>query len=104
MKVPKIICLGGSTRFPWAFLKAANDETLKGSIVLSVHVFSSKALNEQERWDLNEHHLRQIDLADEFLFLNVGGYIGAGGRRELAYAEQTNTPICYLEVLPVEAT
>lgn len=38
---------------------------------------------------LDELHLRKIDLADEVLVINVGGYIGESTRREIAYAEAT---------------
>ncbi len=98
-----LICLCGSTRFPWAFQEAAHKETLRGNIVLSVHVFNAKGLTEQERWALNEHHLRQLDLADEVFFLNVDGYIGKGGHRELLYAEGLGKPIRFLEPLPTSS-
>ena len=44
-------------------------------------------------------HLRKIDLADEILVINVGGYIGDSTRREIAYAEKTGKKINYLEEL-----
>ena len=45
---------------------------------------------------LSELHLR-IDLADEVLILNVGGYIGPGAARELAYAQCQGKRVRYLE-------
>lgn len=43
---------------------------------------------EQAKPRLDELHLRKIDLADEVLILNVGGYIGESTARELAYARE----------------
>ena len=42
-------------------------------------------------------HLRKIDLADEVLILNVGGYIGKSTRKELDYALSQGKPVRYLE-------
>lgn len=76
------------------------DETLAGKIVLSVGL-----LGHQEGLDmdgpikamLDELHLRKIDLADEVLVLNVGGYVGDSTRREVAYATAHGKPVRYLE-------
>lgn len=46
---------------------------------------------------LDELHLRKIDLADEVLVLNVGGYIGASTRREIEYARSQGKRLRYLE-------
>jgi hypothetical protein len=48
---------------------------------------------------LDELHLRKIDLADEVLILNVGGYIGESTKRELAYAQQWGKAIRFLEAI-----
>lgn len=77
------------------------DETLAGKIVLSVGLFGH-----QEAMDmggpvkamLDQLHLRKIDLANEVLFLNVGGYLGDSSRRELAYARDRGKAIRFLEV------
>lgn len=42
-------------------------------------------------------HLRKIDLADEVLILNVGGYIGTGTAREIAYAGRQGKRVRFLE-------
>ena len=91
---PTIVCLCGSTRFYEAFQEANYRETLQGKIVLSVG-FYPHAQREMHARDvgctpeqkkaLDELHLRKIDLADEVLVLNVGGYIGESTRREIAY-------------------
>jgi len=102
---PTITCLCGSTRFVNEFGEAYARETDAGKIVLSVG-----RLKPQHGWDaekkafLDDLHLRKIDLADEVLILNVGGYIGESTRRELEYARSTGKRIRFLEPQPVEAT
>lgn len=46
---------------------------------------------------LDELHLRKIDLADQVLVVNVGGYIGEGTKREIAYAQSLNKSVVYME-------
>jgi len=98
---PRIVCLCGSTRFDGAFRKANLDETLAGRIVLTVgcdtHSDQTLGLAAEVKERLDELHLRKIDLADEVLILNVGGYIGESTGRELAYARQLGKPVRFLE-------
>lgn len=106
-KQPTIVCLCGSTRFGQAFRDANLRETLTGKIVLSIgcdmrsdteifgHLSSAELSQIKNR--LDELHLRKIDLADEVLILNVGGYIGESTARELAYAQQHGKRVRYLE-------
>lgn len=46
---------------------------------------------------MDELHLRKIDLADRVIVMNVGGYIGDSTRREIAYATARGKPVSYLE-------
>ena len=46
---------------------------------------------------LDELHKRKIDLADDVLILNVGGYIGESTRSELNYARAHGKPVRFLE-------
>ena len=46
---------------------------------------------------LGELHLHKIDLADDVLIINVGGYIGPSTRRELVYAQRQGKRIRFLE-------
>lgn len=100
---PTIVCLCGSTRFSEAFRKANLVETLEGKIVLSIGCdFKSDdalGLPEDAKAMLDELHKRKIDLADEVLILNVGGYIGSSTMSELEYAREHNKRIRYLEQL-----
>lgn len=99
--MPTIVCLCGSTRFSEAFREANLRETLAGKIVLSVGCDTKSddnlVLNEDVKEKLDELHLRKIDLADEVLILNVGGYIGESTSRELAYAVKNGKVIRMFE-------
>lgn len=99
---PRVVCLCGATRFKREFIDANFRETMAGKIVLSVGWFSHADAQvytptDEEKEALDELHLRKIDLADEVLFLNVGGYLGQSTRRELAYARARGKSIRFLE-------
>ena len=86
----KTVCLCGSTKFKEEYIKANRDETLKGNIVLSVGLFGHTEgldMDSDTKKMLDKLHLAKIDLADEVLILNVGGYIGESTSREIAYAK-----------------
>ena len=91
----------GSTQFLDTFQLANRRETLAGRIVLSIGIdFKSgdaATMPEDVKARLDELHLRKIDLADEVLFLNVGGYMGESTRKELAYAEKNHKIIRFWE-------
>lgn len=98
---PRIICLCGSGRFKEAFDKAEFDLTMEGKIVLTIGC-NTKDIARDIDWArykpmLDELHKRKIDLADEVLILNVGGYIGESTRSELEYALSLRKPVQYLE-------
>lgn len=104
---PIIVCLCGSTRFWREFQRAGLSETLAGKIVLSIGAasgtddehFGNLPRDEYDRLKemLDQLHLRKIDLANEVLILNVGGYIGQSTARELAYAQGMGKRIRFLE-------
>jgi len=102
MTDPKIVVLSGSTRFREEFERQAERLTLEGVIVLMPHVWvrSDPAyadISDDAKYNLDELHLCKIDLADELLVINVGGYYGASTRKEIEYATRTGTPVVYLE-------
>ena len=105
---PKVVCLCGSTRFKEAFERANQAETLAGRIVLSVGHFdrATPEMREQGKWAgitaeqkvaLDVLHKQKIDLADEVLVLNVGGYIGDSTKSEVVHAWRTDKPVRWLE-------
>lgn len=105
--MPLVVCLCGSTRFWKQFQKSSLDETMAGRIVLSIGAasgtddehFGNLPREEYARvkLELDELHKRKIDLADEILVLNVGGYIGESTRSEIAYAMDHGKPVRWLE-------
>ena len=106
--MPTIVCLCGSTRFYNEYMEANYQETMKGKIVLAPGFFVSAkdphcvhgqnvGVTPKQKIDLDELHKRKIDLCDEVLVLNVGGYIGESTRSEIAYAESIGRKIVYLE-------
>lgn len=97
---PRVVCLCGSTRFKEAFEKAERDIALRGEICLTVGLFGHiENLNMKglDKKNLDELHLRKIDIADEVFIINVGGYIGESTARELAYAIKHGKQVSYLE-------
>jgi hypothetical protein len=108
---PVIVVLCGSTRFSDAFRQANLSETLAGRIVLTVgcdmrtdaDLFAGLDDYEREKIkaDLDVLHLRKIDLADEVLVLNVGGYTGESTLAEIQYAQRLGKTVRWLEPIPV---
>ena len=100
-EMPRIVCLCGSTRFWKTFQEASLKETMEGRIVLSVGAATASdkdhGITPEQKIMLDELHKRKIDLADEILVLNVGGYIGESTRSEIEYAKVLKMPIRYLE-------
>lgn len=103
---PIIVCLCGSTRFYETFQRANYEQTMLGKIVLSVGFYphsQTQAHGEEvgctpeQKQALDALHLRKIDLADEVLILNVGGYIGESTRNELRYARELGKPVRFWE-------
>lgn len=104
---PTIVCLCGSTRFWRTFQEQSLEETMAGRIVLSIGAAVASdeetfkdwppAAREHIKASLDELHLRKIDLADQVLVLNVGGYIGPSTAAEIRYALKTGKEVRYLE-------
>jgi len=89
-------------------MKAQRDLTLKGNIVISVGLFGHSG--DSEVWEnmddgtltktkemLDDMHKRKIDMSDEILVINVGGYIGDSTKSEIEYAKKTGKVVNYLE-------
>ena len=99
MTKPTIVCLCGSTRFKEEYEKAEREETLLRKIVLTVGLFGHLEgldMTSETKAKLDELHKRKIDLADEILVIDVGGYIGESTRREIEYAKEHGKKVKYL--------
>ena len=107
-----VVCLCGSTRNPAAFQAAEIAETLADKIVLTVNcntrqnpwVLAGKTQSEIDAIYamLDEQHRQKIEMSDEVLILNVGGYIGESTQRELDHALKHNKRVRYLEALVIK--
>ncbi len=106
---PKVVCFCGSTRFAQYFMVERWLLEKQGIITLGINIlpdgyFAGEkhhgAEQEGVKHILDELHKRKIDLADEVVILNVGGYIGESTRAELDYALSINKPVRYFEPLP----
>ena len=104
----KVITLCGSTRFKDEYMEAQKRLTLEGNIVISVGLFGHAG--DAEVWEnmdegtltktkamLDDMHKRKIDMADEIVVINVGGYIGSSTKSEIKYAKMTGKTVRYLE-------
>ena len=86
-----------------AYHEANRRLSLAGMIVLTVEVVTYDGATDPQRADpeqkrkLDELHLRKIDISDEILVLNIGGYIGESTAQEIAYATARGIPVRYLE-------
>jgi len=104
---PTVVCLCGSTRFGDAFREAQLKETFAGKIVLTIgcdtkddtSLFRGLSFTEQQsvKYNLDQLHFRKVEMADEVLFLNVGGYMGLSTCDEYGYALALKKRIRFLE-------
>lgn len=102
---PNIICLCGSTRFIETFAVKTWELEREGNVVLGCTLLPEWYCNVPDHFgeatgtkaQCDELHKRKIDLADEVLVLNVGGYIGESTRIEIEYAVAHGKPVRYLE-------
>lgn len=98
---PIVVVLCGSTRFRPEYAKAFYDEEHAGRIVLTVPCYKDDPCckSPEDHARLDRLHLAKIDMADEALFINPGGYLGDSSRQELAYARAAGKRIRFLEEL-----
>lgn len=104
---PTIICLCGSTRFTEQMLIKQWELTKQGYIVLGWCALPDSYFEREDKFHIgdqegvkeiiDEVHKRKIDLADEILVLNIGGYIGKSTRSEIMYAKKQGKPVHFLE-------
>lgn len=102
---PTIVCLCGSTKFRAEMTETNHRLTLSGSIVLAPGVFAHDGdeITEEQKRNLDELHLRKIDMADEVLIVDPGGYVGESTAREIAYARVQHKPLYFLSTMqPLE--
>lgn len=97
---PVVVTLCGSTKFKNEFINVNASETMAGKIVLSVGGFDHAegvTLTDSQRKMLGKLHEHKIDMSDEILVINVGGYIGKSTSHEIEYARQRGKKVRFLE-------
>ena len=109
---PKVIVLCGSSKFvdimavvSWLL------ERDEGAITMGLHLLpwwyckneipDHLAEHEGVATEMDELHLRKIDLADEVFIVNHDDYIGDSTRREIEYAQSQGKPLRWLTTDPV---
>lgn len=100
----KIITLCGSGKFKEEFKRVFKELTMAGHTVLTPAIFELGDLDvgEDDSIDtihqrLDLIHQRKIDISDEVLVINVGGYIGKDTNDEILYAITNNKRVKFLE-------
>lgn len=110
-KIPKIITLCGSSRFVDIMaVQAWELERDEGAIVMGLHLLpywyvspngglptDHLAEHEDVAEQMDELHLRKINLAEEIFVINVEGYVGNSTQREIAYAMATRKKVRFLD-------
>lgn len=103
---PEIVCICGSSRFIQEIAVKGWELEKAGEIVLSMHLLPStypgvqadhQAEAEGVAEQMDELHLRKIDLADRVLVMNIGGYIGESTQREIRYALEQRKIVDFVE-------
>ena len=105
--MPKIICLCGSTRFTAEMLVRQWELMKQGYVVLSWCALPDWYFEGEDKTHIgdqegvkkivDEVHFRKIDLSDEILVINIGGYIGDSTKSEIRYALGHSKPVKFLE-------
>lgn len=105
----KVITLCGSTRFTYEMMIKQWELTKQGNIVMGWCALPDDYFSTDNKFHVgdqegvkkivDEVHKRKIDISDEILVLNIGGYIGVSTRSEIDYATIHGKAIRYLEPL-----
>jgi hypothetical protein len=104
--MPPVVTLCGSTYFKEEFEAVQRLETQNGRIVLTVGMFTHRdgfAVSEGMKKELDDLHKRKIDISDEIIVINVGGYVGESTRSEIEYATSHGVMVRWLHVDKVPA-
>lgn len=109
MNKPKIVVLCGSSRFVDIMAVCAwFIEREERAIAMGLHLLPNWYLSpagdlpadhlaehEGVAAEMDELHLRKIDIADEIFVVDFSGYIGKSTEREIQYAKGQGKPVRY---------
>ena len=99
----EFICICGSTKHKDKIQEVQRELTLKGYVVLGMHLFSQDEGLELTKDQINmlkEKHKLKIDLCDAIYVVNPGGCVEVSTKEEIAYAISKGKKIMSLE--PIE--
>jgi len=91
-----IITIISPLRFKSTIIDKYNELSLQGHVVLLPVEGNLIDVDKETEDKLMFLHRQKIDLSDEVLVLNVGGYMGRGTYEEIGYATIKGKPISYL--------
>ena len=100
----KFICICGSTKHKDKIQEVQKELTLKGYIVLGMHLFSQSEgieLTKDQIDMLKEQHKLKIGLCDSIYVVNPNGHIGESTKEEIEYAISKGKKIMSLEPLEI---
>ena len=109
MTEPPVVVLCGSSRFVDVMATAAwLIERDEGKITMGLHLLPGWYTDVEDHLaeaegvadEMDELHLRKIDMADEIFVINLHGYIGESTSREIQYAKNRGIAIRYFEDEP----
>lgn len=106
LEKPEIVVLCGSSRFVremaiLAWTLERDEHVIVMGLHLLPHDYTTAADHLAEvqgvAEQMDELHLRKIDIADRVFVVNLGGYVGDSTRREIDYAKQHGKRVTFLE-------
>jgi hypothetical protein len=92
-----VITLCGSMRFWDEFERLSAELTLAGNVVLTpVRLDPAIHPSPEQRERLGRVHLQKVDMSDEVVVVNVGGYLGDSTRAEIDHARARDLRVTFL--------
>lgn len=103
----EFICICGSTKHKDKIQEVQRELTLKGYIVLGMHLFSQSEgieLTKDQIDMLKEQHKLKIGLCDSIYVVNKDGYVEESTKEEIEYAISKGKKIMSLEPLEIPSS
>lgn len=105
----RVVTICGSSRWPELHKLAEMHEALVGNIVIPMSLFGHADVPQgarfltsdgdestPEKQGLDSLHFEKIQLSDEILVVNLGGYVGSSTKREIAFAIERKKDVRWL--------
>ena len=94
----KVVTLCGSMRFFNEMQEIARElETKYGHCAITPIGGTNIVLDKEAVENLAKAHYKKIDISDAVYIVNIGGYIGESGSKELRYAQEHQKEIIFHE-------